>query len=69
VLIINFMSAVTSSKMPLTTMQLVWVNLIMDTMSVLALGTDTPTKVLMRRPPIGCTASLIRNAMWHNLAA
>ncbi|KAL6641117.1 hypothetical protein ACP70R_019298 [Stipagrostis hirtigluma subsp. patula] len=68
-LIINFVSAVTSGKMPLTTVQLLWVNLIMDTMGALALATDTPTKALMRRPPIGRTAPLISNAMWRNLAA
>ncbi|WVZ58998.1 hypothetical protein U9M48_009208 [Paspalum notatum var. saurae] len=68
-LIINFVSAVTSGKMPLTTVQLLWVNLIMDTMGALALATDTPTKALMRRLPIGRTAPLISNAMWRNLAA
>ncbi|KAL6883433.1 hypothetical protein ACP4OV_010847 [Aristida adscensionis] len=68
-LVINFVSAITSGKMPLTTVQLLWVNLIMDTMGALALATDTPTKALMRRPPIGRTAPLISNAMWRNLAA
>ncbi|CAM0884518.1 unnamed protein product [Alopecurus aequalis] len=68
-LVINFVSAVTTGKMPLTTVQLLWVNLIMDTMGALALATDTPTKALMARPPIGPTAPLISNAMWRNLAA
>ncbi|KAF8722830.1 hypothetical protein HU200_021959 [Digitaria exilis] len=68
-LVINFVSALTSGKMPLTTVQLLWVNLIMDTMGALALATDKPTKALMRRPPIGRTAPLISNAMWRNLAA
>ncbi|XP_006661779.1 calcium-transporting ATPase 7, plasma membrane-type [Oryza brachyantha] len=68
-LVINFVSAVTTGKMPLTTVQLLWVNLIMDTMGALALATDTPTDGLMRRPPIGRTAPLISNAMWRNLAA
>ncbi|KAM3411741.1 hypothetical protein ACQJBY_003416 [Aegilops geniculata] len=68
-LVINFVSAITTGKMPLTTVQLLWVNLIMDTMGALALATDTPTKALMDRPPIGRTALLISNAMWRNLAA
>ncbi|KAG8091616.1 hypothetical protein GUJ93_ZPchr0012g20991 [Zizania palustris] len=68
-LVINFVSAVTTGKMPLTTVQLLWVNLIMDTMGALALATDTPTKGLMQRPPIGRTAPLISNAMWRNLLA
>ncbi|KAM0891211.1 hypothetical protein ACQ4PT_026531 [Festuca glaucescens] len=68
-LVINFVSAITTGKMPLTTVQLLWVNLIMDTMGALALATDTPTKSLMDRPPIGRTAPLISNAMWRNLMA
>uniref|UniRef100_A0ACD5Z6X2 Uncharacterized protein n=1 Tax=Avena sativa TaxID=4498 RepID=A0ACD5Z6X2_AVESA len=68
-LVINFVSAITSGKMPLTTVQLLWVNLIMDTMGALALATDTPTRALMDRPPIGRTAPLISNVMWRNLAA
>ena len=66
---INFSSAITTGKMPLTTVQLLWVNLIVDTMGALALATDTPTRALMVRPPIGRTAPLISNAMWRNLAA
>ncbi|XP_003573930.1 calcium-transporting ATPase 7, plasma membrane-type [Brachypodium distachyon] len=68
-LVINFVSAITTGKMPLSTVQLLWVNLIMDTMGALALATDTPTKALMDRPPIGRTAPLISNAMWRNLMA
>ncbi|GJM84554.1 hypothetical protein PR202_ga00237 [Eleusine coracana subsp. coracana] len=68
-LVINFVAALTSGKMPLTTVQLLWVNLIMDTMGALALATDTPTEELMRRPPVGRTAPLISNAMWRNLLA
>jgi Ca2+-transporting ATPase len=33
--------------------QLLWVNLIMDTMGALALATEPPTESLMQRPPIG----------------
>uniref|UniRef100_A0A0D9XJS0 Calcium-transporting ATPase n=1 Tax=Leersia perrieri TaxID=77586 RepID=A0A0D9XJS0_9ORYZ len=68
-LVVNFVSALTTGKMPLTTVQLLWVNLIMDTMGALALATDTPTKGMMQRKPIGRTAPLISNAMWRNLAA
>ena len=68
-LVINFVSAITTGKMPLTTVQLLWVNLIVNIMAALALATDTPTRALMVRPPIGRTAPLISNAMWRNLAA
>ncbi|WVZ62215.1 hypothetical protein U9M48_011985 [Paspalum notatum var. saurae] len=55
--------------MPLTTVQLLWVNLIIDTMGVMALATDKPTKALICRPPISLTAPLISYAMWRNLTA
>lgn len=66
-LVINFISAVTSGKMPLTTVQLLWVNLIMDTMGALALATDRPTKELMKRKPVSRTEPLITRVMWRNL--
>ncbi|KAJ3702765.1 hypothetical protein LUZ61_006470 [Rhynchospora tenuis] len=66
-LVINFISAVTSGKMPLTTVQLLWVNLIMDTMGALALATDRPTKELMKKKPVGRTEPLITRVMWRNL--
>ncbi|KAJ3673868.1 hypothetical protein LUZ60_005860 [Juncus effusus] len=66
-LVINFVSAVTSGKMPLTTVQLLWVNLIMDTMGALALATDRPTKELMKKKPVGRSEPLITRVMWRNL--
>lgn len=33
--------------------QLLWVNLIMDTLGALALATEPPTDHLMQRPPVG----------------
>jgi magnesium-transporting ATPase (P-type) len=33
--------------------QLLWVNLIMDTLGALALATEPPTDHLMHRPPVG----------------
>ncbi|WOK91559.1 hypothetical protein Cni_G00250 [Canna indica] len=68
-LVVNFVSAVTTGAVPLTTVQLLWVNLIMDTMGALALATDTPTKELMEKPPVGRTEPLITNIMWRNLTA
>jgi magnesium-transporting ATPase (P-type) len=66
-LVINFVSAITTGKMSVTTVELLWVNLIMETMNVLA--RETPTKAPMDRPPMGHTAPLISNAMWRSLAA
>ena len=66
-LTINFVAAVTSGEVPLTAVQLLWVNLIMDTMGALALATEAPTDDLMDRTPIGRTEPLITNIMWRNI--
>ncbi|EOX94624.1 ATPase E1-E2 type family protein / haloacid dehalogenase-like hydrolase family protein [Theobroma cacao] len=68
-LVINFIAAVSAGEVPLTAVQLLWVNLIMDTLGALALATDRPTKELMQKPPVGRTEPLITNVMWRNLLA
>jgi len=64
---INFVAAVSSGDVPLTAVQLLWVNLIMDTLGALALATEAPTDHLMNRPPVGRREPLITNIMWRNL--
>lgn len=66
-LVINFIAAVSAGDVPLTAVQLLWVNLIMDTLGALALATERPTHELMYHPPVGRTAPLITNTMWRNL--
>ncbi|XXG77317.1 hypothetical protein AAC387_Pa08g1489 [Persea americana] len=68
-LVINFIAAVSAGQVPLTAVQLLWVNLIMDTLGALALATERPTKELMDKKPVGRTEPLITNIMWRNLAA
>ena len=48
---------------PLTAVQLLWVNLIMDTMAALALATEQPTRVLLERLPFAKDAHLITIAL------
>lgn len=52
---------------PLRPVQLLWVNLIMDTMAALALATEAPTKELLNRKPLGQDASLITPKMWKHV--
>ncbi|XP_047961030.1 calcium-transporting ATPase 9, plasma membrane-type-like [Salvia hispanica] len=66
-LTINVVAAVTSGHVPLNTVQLLWVNLIMDTLGALALATEPPTDHLMDRSPVGRRESLVTNIMWRNL--
>ncbi|CAM0902920.1 unnamed protein product [Alopecurus aequalis] len=66
-LIINVVSAITSGDVPLNAVQLLWVNLIMDTLGALALATEPPNNHLMQRPPVGRREPLVTNIMWRNL--
>ncbi|XP_066329558.1 calcium-transporting ATPase 5, plasma membrane-type-like isoform X1 [Miscanthus floridulus] len=66
-LVINIVAAVSSGNVPLNAVQLLWVNLIMDTLGALALATEPPTDQLMRRPPVGRREPLVTNIMWRNL--
>ncbi|XP_062109949.1 calcium-transporting ATPase 9, plasma membrane-type [Humulus lupulus] len=66
-LVINVVAAVSSGDVPLNAVQLLWVNLIMDTLGALALATEPPTDHLMHRMPVGRREPLITNIMWRNL--
>ncbi|KIW15270.1 calcium-translocating P-type ATPase, PMCA-type [Exophiala spinifera] len=64
--ILTFVSAVSndSNHSVLTAVQLLWVNLIMDTLAALALATDAPTKKILDRPPQPKSEPLITINMW-----
>lgn len=48
-------------------MQLLWVNLIMDTLGALALATEPPNDSMMQRPPVGRGDNFITKVMWRNI--
>jgi magnesium-transporting ATPase (P-type) len=50
---------------PLSPIQMLWVNLIMDTFASLALATEAPTDRLLDRAPYGRTESIITRKMWR----
>ncbi|TVU32810.1 hypothetical protein EJB05_24568, partial [Eragrostis curvula] len=66
-LVINVVAAISSGNVPLNAVQLLWVNLIMDTLGALALATEPPTDQLMMHPPVGRREPLVTNIMWRNL--
>lgn len=51
----------------LTAIQLLWVNLIMDTLAALALATDPPSPSLLERKPAKKSDSLINQPMWRQI--
>lgn len=64
--LLAFVSAVASDdeSSVLTAVQLLWVNLIMDTFAALALATDPPTRTIIDRKPAPKSAPLITVNMW-----
>lgn len=64
--ILTFVSAVGNDdrKSVLTAVQLLWVNLIMDTLAALALATDPPRPSVLDRKPEHRNASIISLTMW-----
>ncbi|DAA73520.1 TPA_exp: Calcium-transporting ATPase [Trichophyton benhamiae CBS 112371] len=64
--VLTFVSAVASNdeESVLTAVQLLWVNLIMDTFAALALATDPPTDTILDRKPEPKSSPLITLTMW-----
>ncbi|KAF4855272.1 Calcium-transporting ATPase 2 [Colletotrichum siamense] len=64
--LLAFVTAVYDAEMKpvLTAVQLLWVNLIMDTFAALALATDPPTEKILDRSPQGKKKALITTNMW-----
>ncbi|KAJ3029501.1 UNVERIFIED_CONTAM: plasma membrane calcium [Siphonaria sp. JEL0065] len=68
----SFLTAIFSeTRVPLsalTAVQLLWVNLIMDTFAALALATDPPTPELLNRAPARKSDPLISYDMWKMIS-
>ncbi|KLO88660.1 putative calcium P-type ATPase NCA-3 (Ca2+-transporting ATPase) [Fusarium fujikuroi] len=64
--LLSFVTSMYDDKMEpiLKAVQLLWINLIMDTMAALALATDPPTDSILDRPPQPKSAPLITLNMW-----
>ena len=63
-----FYTTIVGNKNPdsvLTAIQLLWVNLIMDTLAALALASDNPTPDLLKRKPSRKTESIINADMYR----
>uniref|UniRef100_A0A8D8SEI9 Calcium-transporting ATPase n=1 Tax=Cacopsylla melanoneura TaxID=428564 RepID=A0A8D8SEI9_9HEMI len=65
--IVAFIGACAVQDSPLKAVQMLWVNLIMDTLASLALATEMPTSDLLLRKPYGRTKPLISKTMMKNI--
>lgn len=62
-----FLGGAVLSDSPLTAVQMLWVNLIMDTFAALALATEPPSDELLDHPPHGRNDTIVTSVMWRNI--
>ena len=66
-IVMAFMGASILKTSPLTPVQMLWINLIMDTLAALALATDPPLDELLTRMPYGRNEHIITPQMWRGI--
>ena len=65
--ILVFICACVGNETPLTPIQMLWVNLIMDSLGSLALATEPPYEELLHREPTKREESMINGRMWKHI--
>lgn len=66
-LVMAFVGGAVLRESPLNAIQMLWVNLIMDTLASLALATEPPSDDLLKRKPYSRFEDLITSNMWVNI--
>jgi hypothetical protein len=64
---IVFFGSVVLKDSPLNAVQMLWVNLIMDTFAALALATEPPAFDILTRQPYHKDAPIVTEVMWRNV--
>jgi Ca2+ transporting ATPase len=64
---IVFLGGVTGAETVLTSVQMLWVNLIMDTCAALALATEPPSETLLEDKPYTREDVIVTPVMWRNI--
>lgn len=64
---IALVGAFVYQKSPLAAIQLLWVNLLMDSLASLALASEPPTDDLLKKPPVNRSDHMITKHMWANM--
>ncbi|KAM3136897.1 hypothetical protein pb186bvf_010982 [Paramecium bursaria] len=66
-LFMAFLGAVVLNKSPLNSIQMLWVNLIMDTFASLALATEPPSLIVLDRPPYSRKQPIVSATMYRTI--
>jgi len=66
ILIVGGVTLNTNSQ-PMGTLQMLWINILMDTFAALALATEPPVLALLDQKPYSRADSIITPVMWRNI--
>jgi Ca2+-transporting ATPase len=66
-LLIAFIAPLLGFPAPFTIIQLLWINIVMDTLAALALCSEAPHKELLNKPPVPKTEKIITPYMWRSI--
>ena len=62
-----FMGLVLGLKSPLLAIQLLWINLVTDSLPAIALGLENPEKDIMNRKPVNSKEGIFADGLWNKI--
>ena len=62
-----FMGLILGFKSPLLAIQLLWINLVTDSLPAIAIGLEPPEKDIMRRKPVNSKKSIFAGGLWNKI--
>lgn len=62
-----FVGLILGLKSPLIAIQLLWINLVTDSLPAIALGLEKPEKDIMQRKPIDSKKGIFANGLWNKI--
>lgn len=62
-----FMGLVLGLKSPLLAIQLLWINLVTDSLPAIALGLEKPEKDIMNRKPVNSKKGIFADGLWNKI--
>jgi Ca2+-transporting ATPase len=65
--ILTFLMPLAGYPPPFTIIQILWINIIMDSIAALALCSEAPHAALMQRPPVPRDAPILTRFMWRSI--
>jgi len=67
VVVVSVIGVFVHSDVPVQAVQMLWINLIMDSFASLALASEAPNDQQLKRPPVNRTSSIVSERMWYNM--